>query len=428
VIVAGSDASDHPEIYLDRGADLVVTGEGEATLVEALDALSGRSPMALAAVPGIVVRDGGGRLVKTRPREFMRDLDTLPRPAWDLVDIERYRSIWMENHGYFSMNLVTTRGCPYHCNWCAKPIYGQRYTARSPQSVVDEMAWLKDTYRPDHLWIADDIFGLKPGWIEQFAALTAERGAAIPFKCLLRADGVTGEVVRALARAGCQVAWIGAESGSQRILDAMEKGTSVDQIAEATARLHGAGISVGFFLQFGYPGETRDDIDLTLQMVRDCRPDDIGVSVSYPLPGTKFYDRVKAQLGDKQNWVDSDDLAMMYRATYVPQFYRVLHAAVHAEFRSGKALHTVSRLALRPWTVRARDLREILAGAYHAVKLPSLTRALTRLGRQTQASPSIVLTPILSRQAAAEPSEPFSVGRQLKVGAAALEPREAEQH
>ena len=86
----------------------------------------------------------------------------------------------------------------------------------------------------------------------------------------------------------------------------------------------------GFFLQFGYPGETLEDIELTLQMVRDCRPDDIGVSVSYPLPGTPFYERVKAQLGEKQNWVDSNDLAMMYRATYAPEFYRALHALVHA--------------------------------------------------------------------------------------------------
>ena len=235
------------------------------------------------------------------------------------------------------MNLVTTRGCPYHCNWCAKPIYGQRYTARSPEHVVEEMAWLKRTYRPDHLWIADDIFGLKPGWIERFAELVAERGADVLFKCLLRADESHRRRRSSPRAAGCRTAWIGAESGSQRILDAMEKGTRVEQITDAARLLHAAGIQVGFFLQFGYPGETRDDIERTLQMVRDCRPDDIGVSVSYPLPGTTFYQRVQAQLGQKQNWVDSNDLAMMYHATYVPEFYRVLHEAVHAEFRPRKA-------------------------------------------------------------------------------------------
>ncbi|HMB81211.1 MAG TPA: glycosyltransferase, partial [Vicinamibacterales bacterium] len=309
-IVAGADATDHPVTYLDRGAAVVVTGEGEVTLVELLDTLTGERSGGLSSVDGLCLRDDDGRVIHTKPRAIIRQLDSLPFPAWDLVDVERYRSTWRSHHGYFSMNLVTTRGCPYHCNWCAKPIYGQRYTARSPEHVVEEMAWLKRTFRPDHLWIADDIFGLKPGWIERFAELLQARGAATPFKCLLRADQVTADVARALNAASCQTAWIGAESGSQRILDAMEKGTRVEQIADATRLLHEAGVEVGFFLQFGYPGETREDIDRTLEMVRTCAPDDIGVSVSYPLPGTTFYQRVQAQLGQKQNWVDSNDLAM----------------------------------------------------------------------------------------------------------------------
>jgi len=267
-IVAGADATDHPVTYLDRGAAVVVTGEGEVTLVELLDTLTGERSGGLSSVDGLCLRDDDGRVIHTKPRAIIRQLDSLPFPAWDLVDVERYRSTWRSHHGYFSMNLVTTRGCPYHCNWCAKPIYGQRYTARSPEHVVEEMAWLKRTFRPDHLWIADDIFGLKPGWIERFAVLIQERGAATPFKCLLRADQVTAEVARALRAADCRTAWIGAESGSQRILDAMEKGARVEQIAHATRLLHDAGVEVGFFLQFGYPGETRDDIERTLEMVR----------------------------------------------------------------------------------------------------------------------------------------------------------------
>jgi anaerobic magnesium-protoporphyrin IX monomethyl ester cyclase len=391
VVVAGSDASDHPELYLDRGAAAVVAGEGEVTLVELLDALSTRTVRAPADVPGVVLRDAGGAIVRTGRREVIRELDALPRPAWDLVDVERYRRAWKARHGYFSMNVVTTRGCPYHCNWCAKPIYGQRYTARSADAVVDEIAWLKETYQPDHLWIADDIFGLKPGWIGRFADLIVERGAAVPFKCLLRADGVTDAVVQALKRAGCRTAWIGAESGSQRILDAMEKGTRVEQIAAAARRLHDAAIEVGFFLQFGYPGETLDDIALTLRMVRDCQPDDIGVSVSYPLPGTRFHERVKAQLGDKQNWVDSNDLAMMYRATYAPEFYRALHALVHAQFRAQKF-------------GSARSLREAAAAIYHGLRAPWLEQTVRRLARETSA-PTLILRPVLSQQAAAIPTD-----------------------
>ena len=417
-IVAGADATDHPVTYLDRGAAVVVTGEGEVTLVELLDVLrscesegSGRSGGSerLKTVDGLCLRDDDGRVVKTRPRAIIRQLDTLPFPAWDLVDVERYRSTWRSHHGYFSMNLVTTRGCPYHCNWCAKPIYGQRYTARSPEHVVEEMAWLKRTFRPDHLWIADDIFGLKPGWIERFAALLQERDAATPFKCLLRADQVTAEVARALRHAHCQTAWIGAESGSQRILDAMEKGTRVDQIAEAARLLREAGVEVGFFLQFGYPGETRDDIDRTLDMVRACAPDDIGVSVSYPLPGTTFYQRVQAQLGQKQNWVDSNDLAMMYHATYVPDFYRALHALVHAEFRARKSQDLVSRGAARPWTLGRRHARAAVNVAFQTAKASLLQRRLSRLARLTAPAPPTPLIPLLTPQAAALPTDQASL-------------------
>jgi anaerobic magnesium-protoporphyrin IX monomethyl ester cyclase len=267
------------------------------------------------------------------------------------------------------------------------------------------MAWLKRTYQPDHLWIADDIFGLKPGWIERFAALVHERGASIPFKCLLRADQVTAGVARALGAAGCRTAWLGAESGSQRILDAMEKGTRVEQIAEATRLLHAEGVEVGFFLQFGYPGEMRHDIDRTLEMVRTCAPDDIGVSVSYPLPGTTFYQRVQAQLGQKQNWIDSNDLAMMYHATYVPDFYRALHGLVHAEFRARKAARTITRLLARPWTLRRRHARAAAHAVYHRLQAARLQRRLDRLARLTAAAPPIPLIPLLSPQAAALPTD-----------------------
>jgi anaerobic magnesium-protoporphyrin IX monomethyl ester cyclase len=404
LLVAGSDATDHPALYLEAGARAVIAGEGEVTLAEAIDALSARNSPPLAAIQGLVVRDEAGALVRTPPRPILRDLDLLPRPAWDLVDVERYRAIWQRRHGYFSMNVATTRGCPYHCNWCAKPIYGQRYTARSAAAVVDEIAWLGRTYRPDHLWMADDIFGLKPGWIESFATEVAARGAGIPFKCLLRADGVTEATAGALGAAGCRTAWIGAESGSQRILDAMEKGIRVEQIAEATGRLRAAGVEVGFFLQFGYPGETRDDIERTLQLVRACRPDDIGVSISYPLPGTPFYERVKAELGAKQNWVDSDDLAMMYRATYVPEFYRALHGLVHAEFRRRRGLAALRRLTSgkRP---TLGDAREAVAGAWQAARLPTLRWRVNDLARRPTGAPATVLHPVLSRQAAAAPSE-----------------------
>ena len=371
VIVCGSDATDHAAEYFQHGADFVLFGEGELTLGELMALLTGQGQRQAEDILGLAWSNGNGAVKRTAPRPVLTDFDALPFPAWDLVDMPRYREIWRKQHGYYSMNMVTTRGCPYHCNWCAKPIWGQRYNVRSVENVVEELTRLKDSYRPDHIWFADDIMGLKPGWIQQFADLVEEKDAKTPFKSLNRADLLlTGDTIEALKRAGCQTVWIGAESGSQKILDAMEKGTTVEQIHEVTQRLHRVRIEVGFFLQFGYLGETREDIELTLQMVRECRPDDIGISVSYPLPGTKFHEKVKEELTEKQNWQDSEDLAMLYHGPYTSQFYRKLHRVVHKEFRQRKFLSEISRLIKSPTNLQKHHLRRLAAAIYYKLTLP----------------------------------------------------------
>jgi anaerobic magnesium-protoporphyrin IX monomethyl ester cyclase len=380
VIVCGSDATDHAEQYLAQGADYVLLGEGEETLAELVGQLEAQS-VDRAAILGLAYRENGQTRRNAR-RPDIRDLDALPFPAWDLVDVERYRRIWLQRHGYYSMNMATTRGCPYHCNWCAKPIWGQRYNVRSPENVVAEMAWLKGQYGPDHIWFADDIMGLKPGWWEAFASLVEEAGIGLPFKCLSRADLLLrGEAIPSLKRAGCDIVWIGAESGSQKILNAMEKGTRVEQIVEARRRLQGAGVKVGFFLQFGYPGETREDIEKTLQVVRDCRPDDIGMSVSYPLPGTTFYERVKLELGAQRNWQDSADLAMMYAGPFATPFYRQLHTVLHKEFRARKSWDELRALGRRPWAIRPVHVRRAAGLLYRLATLPVSRRRLEALAR-----------------------------------------------
>ena len=382
VIISASDATDHLAEYFAHGADYIILGEGEITLGELIDALAGRATQDLSEICGLAFRNDAGTITRTTPRDYIRDLDTLPFPAWDLVAVPDYRRIWRERHGYFSMNLVTTRGCPYHCNWCAKPIYGQRYNVRTPENVVAEIEILKEQYHPDHFEFADDIFGLKPGWIEQFAQLVVEKQVRTPFKCLMRADLVNERVADALARAGCQIVWMGAESGSQKILDAMDKGTRVEQIQAAAECLHQAGVQVAFFLQYGYRGEDRHDIEQTLQMVRDGKPDNIGISVSYPLPGTKFYERVQAELGEKQNWVDSDDLALLYRGTYSSGFYRVLYGVTHHEFRMRRAWRELERIARHPSKWRIYYLRQLASIPVHALELAFARRKLNALEKR----------------------------------------------
>jgi anaerobic magnesium-protoporphyrin IX monomethyl ester cyclase len=381
VVVAGSDATDHAQAYVDAGADYVLIGEGEETLGELLDRLHDRPAPALDEILGLAyARDGQLHSAPRRPD--LKELDRLPFPAWDLVDIDRYRTIWTEHHGYYSMNIATSRGCPYHCNWCAKPIWGQRYHVRSAENVASEVAWLKQTYSPDHIWFVDDIFGLIPGWMEQFADLVEAKNARLPFKSLQRVDLILkGNTIDALRRAGARRIWMGAESGSQKILDAMEKGTQVENIYEAARRLHAAGIEVGFFLQFGYPGETRQDVEQTLQMVRDCRPDDIGMSVSYPLPGTRFFAAVQHELGSKQNWQDSEDLAMLYHGPFSTAFYRWLHRVLHREFRAQRAWDQLVPALRRPGTLRLKHLRLLRSVVYSKLALPILRLELERRAR-----------------------------------------------
>ncbi|NDJ63368.1 MAG: radical SAM protein, partial [Chloroflexi bacterium] len=380
IIVCGADATDHADAYLARGADYVLIGEGEETLAELIAHLDGKTAQPLHEIRGLAYRSAAGQVVKSAPRPVINRLDALPFPAWELINHERYRSIWRQRHGYYAMNVVTTRGCPFHCNWCAKPIWGQRYNVRSPENVVAELAWLKAEFSPDKIWFMDDIMGIQDDWIEAFADLLAAHDLNIAFKSLNRVDLLLrGNTIPALARAGAEIVWVGAESGSQRILDAMEKGTRVEQIYAATEQLHAHGVKVAFFLQFGYPGETREDIDLTLKMVRDLRPDDIGISVSYPLPGTRFYEAVKHELGEQANWVDSDDLAMLYRGPFRTEFYRQLHTVVHKAYRAQKSWHELRDLARHPRAARAWHLKQTAAMLYHRVSLRSAHHQLDRL-------------------------------------------------
>jgi anaerobic magnesium-protoporphyrin IX monomethyl ester cyclase len=379
VIIFSSDATDHVEQYIAHGADYVICGEAEETLGELVASLLSSDHPSVETIRGVAHKENG-RIVGPLPRPLLTDLDTLPFPAWDLLDFDPYRSSWKQKHHTFSLNLVTTRGCPFHCNWCAKPIYGQVYHSRSPRNVVDEMLWLKEIARPDHIWFADDIFGLKPGWVAEFRDEVEKRHASIPFKCLSRADLLLkGDTIRDLKASGCQTIWVGAESGSQRVLDAMDKGTTVEQIYRATSRLHEAGIHVGFFLQYGYPGETLSDIAKTLEMVHDCRPDEIGISVSYPLPGTRFYERVLQELGEKHNWVDSGDLDMMFRGSYQPDFYRTLHTVTHKKFRIWQGKQLFQRILSDPLKAGRIPWMQLAKSVYHAVTLPNLETRLSAL-------------------------------------------------
>ncbi len=383
VIISSSDATDQSGLYLEKGADFVIYGEGENTLLELLSFLRSKKQesrgktdtdlnmsvissdskileeKSLKDINGIIYKDispegsesldmtgqnlrksaGNISIQKTKPRKNIKSLDELSFPAWDLVDIDAYKSIWKNSKQEFALNLATTRGCPFHCNWCAKPIYGQRYNSHSPERVVEMVKYLSDNYQVNRFWMCDDIFGLKPNWVQEFRDLLQKENLKISYYIQSRADLLLKEDnIDALVASGLEEVWIGAESGSQKILDAMDKGTTIAQIEEATQLLQRKKVKVAFFIQYGYLGETKADINKTIALIKRLKPDNIGVSVSYPLPETPFYETVKDQLTNKTNWKDSDDLALLFKGTFNQDYYRKLQRYTHKEFRKTQGL------------------------------------------------------------------------------------------
>ncbi|ASU35177.1 B12-binding domain-containing radical SAM protein [Mucilaginibacter xinganensis] len=365
IIVSSSDSTDRYEQYLNEGADFVIIGEAEHTLLELTDHLSA-GLNDFNSIRGLAfIKDGN--IVKTPGRPVLKELDQLPLPAWDLVDINAYREMWLKHAGYFSLNMSTTRGCPFKCNWCAKPIYGNRYNSRSPENVLAEIKMLKANFQMDHIWFCDDIFGLKPGWVQQLAVLLQQENIKIRFKIQSRADLLADEAtVQALAASGCENVWIGAESGSQKVLDAMDKGIMIAQIREATQLMKENGIKPSFFIQFGYPGELKEDIRLTINMINELLPFEIGISVSYPLPGTSFYEKVKADLKKKTNWTDSDEMALMFSNTFPPSYYKQLHKYVHQNYHKHLAKNSLVNLLNNPFSVDIKSIRKAVSMLYHA--------------------------------------------------------------
>lgn len=364
VVVCSSDSTDHYEKYLNADADFIIQGEGELTLKELAIALTESNDTK--AIQGLIYKNEEKGIIKNAKRPVLRDLDELPLPAWDLIDINPYKEIWVSGGHKFTLNIATTRGCPFKCNWCAKPIYGNRYNSHSPEYIANHIKYLSETYDVDRFWMCDDIFGLKPNWVQDFNKALKKENLSISYYIQSRVDLLLKEdTIEALAESGLEEVWVGAESGSQAILDAMDKDTTVSQIYEATKLLKEKNIRVAFFIQFGYLDETKDDIDKTISMIKELVPDNIGVSVSYPLPGTKFYEKVKDDLKLKANWTDSDDLAMLFKGTYSSKFYKKLQRYVHKEYRKSQAILYFKKLFKNPFSITKMEIRSMILFCYY---------------------------------------------------------------
>ncbi len=355
VILGGPEPANYAAEYLSRGADIIVSGEGELTLAELIPHLARRGLAGLDRVAGILFQDGDGTVRSTAPRTQIADLDAQPFPDRAAIDLERYLSTWQRHHGVRSVSLIVARGCPYTCNWCSHSVYGHSHRRRSPGNVADEIQLIRDTYAPDQLWFADDVFTINQKWLERFAAEMKRRGLRYPFETITREDRLNERVADLLAELGCTRVWIGAESGSQRILDAMERRTNATRMREMIRLVKSKGIRAGTFIMLGYDGETWDDIDETARHLRLAAPDDVLTTISYPIKGTPYYDRVSDRIAGGTPWHESSDRALTVTGRKSRRFYRHAQHWLAAESHLGRLESGADGSLLRQVKARARS-------------------------------------------------------------------------
>ena len=338
-LVGGPEPGAYVQEYLRVGADVVVIGEGELTLEELVPALQSRAD--LHRVDGIAFLAEDGSVVRTKPREQIKDIDAQPWPARDCIDMSRYVEVWREHHGMGSVSLITARGCPYHCKWCSHEVFGKTHRRRKPSSVAEELEFLIRQYEPQMAWMADDVFTIHHGWLFQYATELKRRGLKLPFECISRADRLNRQVVETLAEIGCFRVWIGSESGSQRILDAMERGVTVEEVQSGVALCRSAGIQTGMFLMWGYEGEEMSDIEATVEHVKKSDPDIFFTTVAYPIKGTPYFSEVADRVEGLKLWSEGSDRDFRIRNRHSRQYYRFADKLLRSEVE----LH---RLKLKP--------------------------------------------------------------------------------
>ena len=319
VILGGPDVTYNWENYLKGGADCLVIGEGEETMVELIEAIENN--VDLSQVNGIAWKDKEGNRFKNPSRKHIKDIDQLDLPARHKIDLNKYLDTWKQFHGQSAINISTQRGCPFTCKWCSTAVYGQSYRRRSPHLVAEEVAFLKEEYNPDSLWFVDDVFTINYKWIKQLRNEFESRNLKIPFECITRAERLNDAILSCLRDMGCFRIWIGAESGSQKIIDAMDRKVAIDQVRSMINKSREYGIESGTFIMVGYPGEDEEDINETIYHLKESNPDIFTITLAYPIKGTRLYSEVEPQIISNNDWYSSTDRDIDFERTYSKKYY-----------------------------------------------------------------------------------------------------------
>lgn len=363
IVLGGPDITYNCENYLKAGAHYLVIGEGEQSMHQLYLAIVNKS--AVTEVDGIAFLEEG-RVVKTTPRLKMKDLSELPLPNREAVPMEKYLDTWKRNHGQSSITLSTQRGCPYTCKWCSTAVYGQSYRRRPASDVVNEILSVKERYDPDALWFVDDVFTVSHKWIKSFHEEMLSKNARIPFECITRAERLNDEILQMLKEAGCYRIWIGAESGSQRIVDAMDRRVDINVVKEMIQKTNALGMETGTFIMLGYPGEREEDISKTITYLKDANPTHYTITLAYPIKGTSLYHEIEDKIIEKPDWKTSTDREIDFKRTYTRKYYKYALRRVVNEVNSSRTASALQRFKLK-----VKSNVSLILMKYHSLNLLS---------------------------------------------------------
>jgi radical SAM superfamily enzyme YgiQ (UPF0313 family) len=297
VVMGGPHATfaDTEILSTEKAVDIIVRGEGEETIVE----LAQQSPQLekISDIKGITFRKDN-QIIQTSTRLFIQDLDALPRPAYKYLPMEKYRIT-----GKTLLPIITSRGCPFQCSFCvASQMFGQRFRMRSPKHVLDELEWLRDEYGAEGIAFQDDTLTFNKKRATEICEGMIERKINLPWGCGTRADVVTKDVLAIMAKAHCNETMFGIESGCQRMRAVLKKGVTNQHCENAIKWAKEAGMFVTVSVILGYPGETKESLQETLDFARKLEPDDVWLCHATPYPGTYLRELVKSY-----GWKMSED-------------------------------------------------------------------------------------------------------------------------
>lgn len=367
IVLGGPEIRYNANDFLNFGADYLVIGEGEETSLELMIALNEKRYDDIKNIPGLGFKNQNNEIVFTTEREKLKEVDSLPFPGRDKINLQLYLNAWKERHGENAISISTMRGCPYTCKWCSRAVYGLSYRRRSPENVCDELELIHKEYNPDTLWFVDDVFTISHKWLNEFNETLKQRNLKIKFECITRADRMNEEVIRLLKDAGCFRVWIGAESGSQKVIDLMDRRVDVDQVREMIKLAQKYKIQAGTFIMLGYPGETEDDIEETIKHLKESNPEYFTITVAYPIKGTELFAEVEAVQTNIFNWDSNSDRDREFKRTYNRKYYDFAVRRVTNEVNYNKMILNNKYLSKSTLVYKTKSLAAKLGMLYYRI-------------------------------------------------------------